>query len=252
MKCKDVKFLSAGCFSGRANVPMHNHDGLELVLVTIGECDTAINTEVLTGGVDTLFILPAKVKHNQINRGFVKTHYIIFQSADSFFLKLPRTISIEGDFLTSRWFNDVLELHNSTENNTTAQIENILGAITERLKQFENNSESKKKMHPALAKAIKIIEANVAGKISIPDLASSCAISQSRLDALFRRHLKLSPLRHLQNLKMQYARKLLSEPYLNIKEVCAMCGYDDVNYFCRIFKKYNGGSPGRFRSNRKP
>lgn len=247
MKLDNIKFLSSGCFSGGTNVPMHIHAGLELVLVIHGECETAVNTDLLGGGVDTLFILPANTMHNQINHGIVKTHYVIFQSSDSFFLKLPRTMSIEGDKLILRWFDDILALHNSTEDNVGKQIENILGAVIERLKQFENNSESREKMHHALSKAVKIIEEDVAGKISIPGLAASCNISQSRLDALFKQHFNLSPLRYLQNLKMQHARKLLSDPYLSIKEVCNMCGYSDINYFCRIFKKCNGNSPGKFR-----
>ena len=247
MKPENINFLSAGCFSGGTNVPMHIHAGLELVLVIHGECETAVNADLLRGVVDTLFILPANIRHNQINHGIVKTHYVIFQSSDSFFLKLPRTLSIEADILILRWFDDILELHNSTENNVGTQMEKILGAIIERLKQFENNSESRIKMHPALSKAVKIIEKDVAKKISIPGLAASCNISQSRLDALFMRHFNLSPLRYLQNLKMQHARKLLSDPYLSIKEVCSMCGYSDINYFCRIFKKCNGHSPGNFR-----
>ncbi len=46
---------------------------------------------------------------------------------------------------------------------------------------------------------------------------------------------------------MSYARKLLAEPYLSIKEIGLMCGYEEVNYFCRIFKKHNRTSPGSFR-----
>jgi AraC-like DNA-binding protein len=46
---------------------------------------------------------------------------------------------------------------------------------------------------------------------------------------------------------MTKAVRLLSSSAMSVKEIAAACGYSDSNYFCRIFKKNTGTSPGQFR-----
>ncbi|MFA6102409.1 MAG: AraC family transcriptional regulator [Victivallaceae bacterium] len=241
-----AKFIAAGRFSGSANVSMHKHEGIELVFVVQGECGLDVNGDRLKGGVDTLFILPPNTLHNQLNKGRVITDYIIFKSSDKFSSGIPRQLSVSGDRWISRWITDILDLYKSSDN-IAVQADNLLAALIDRLKQIENHSVSQQKMHPALVNAVKIIESDIARERTVQRLASSCNISQSHLNMLFRRHFGCGPLKYLQDLRMRHARKLLAEPYLSIKEIGLMCGYEEVNYFCRIFKRHNRISPGSFR-----
>ena len=48
---------------------------------------------------------------------------------------------------------------------------------------------------------------------------------------------------------MQAAKQLLLNPYSNISEVAALCGFEDMHYFTRVFKKFYGMPPGEFRNN---
>ncbi len=34
---------------------------------------------------------------------------------------------------------------------------------------------------------------------------------------------------------------------MTLKEVAANCGYSDIAYFCRVFKKINQGTPTQYR-----
>jgi AraC-like DNA-binding protein len=241
-----AKFIAAGRFSGSANVAMHQHECIELVLVVQGECGIATNGERLEGGADTLFMLPPDTRHNQINKGHVITDFVLFKSPDKFFTAQARILSVAGDRWISRWISDILDLHKSSDN-IAVQADSLLAALIDRLKHIENNSVSQLKMHPVLISAVRLIESDIAKARTVQHLASSCNISQSHLNALFRHHFGCGPLKYLQNLRMSYARKLLAEPYLSIKEIGLMCGYEEVNYFCRIFKKHNRISPGSLR-----
>jgi two-component system response regulator YesN len=46
---------------------------------------------------------------------------------------------------------------------------------------------------------------------------------------------------------MTKARQLLAEGRLSIKEICAAVGYQDPNYFSRIFKRATGVTPSDYK-----
>ena len=42
--------------------------------------------------------------------------------------------------------------------------------------------------------------------------------------------------------------KLLTENQLNIEQISEECGFKDANYFRRIFKKFHGVTPKKFKN----
>jgi AraC-like DNA-binding protein len=55
---------------------------------------------------------------------------------------------------------------------------------------------------------------------------------------------------YLEDLRLKTAMEALFGEGLHVKEAAARCGIYDVNYFCRIFKKRYGISPGKYREGR--
>ena len=81
------------------------------------------------------------------------------------------------------------------------------------------------------------------------DPESLSAVDWKRLRAVFLREKKISIFLFLQNYRMAHARRLLQQPYCDIKEVAFQCGYPDAGYFARQFKKIHLCSPTEFRFN---
>ena len=52
---------------------------------------------------------------------------------------------------------------------------------------------------------------------------------------------------YLTGIRIETAKRLLSERELSIKQVCVDSGYANPNYFSRIFKKYEGKTPSEYR-----
>ena len=48
---------------------------------------------------------------------------------------------------------------------------------------------------------------------------------------------------NLQELRLTYAKKLLTNTNYTIKEIASLCGYADPYYFSRAFKKHFGAAP---------
>ncbi len=55
-------------------------------------------------------------------------------------------------------------------------------------------------------------------------------------------------MQYLQRLRLDRACWHLANPYLRVHEVAAASGYEDENYFARLFRKRFGLAPGRWRA----
>ena len=54
---------------------------------------------------------------------------------------------------------------------------------------------------------------------------------------------------YVTEIRIEKAKELLLKPELSMKEICAMTGYSDPNYFSRSFKKNVGVTPTEYKEN---
>jgi AraC-like DNA-binding protein len=52
---------------------------------------------------------------------------------------------------------------------------------------------------------------------------------------------------YLEDQHLKIAMGLLFDEHISVKETAIRCGIYDVNYFCRLFRKRYGISPGKYR-----
>jgi transcriptional regulator GlxA family with amidase domain len=87
----------------------------------------------------------------------------------------------------------------------------------------------------------------------LEDIAKSLNISYTSFRRTFREHTGASPHQYRLHLKISAARELLRSTDLRVKEISYRCGFDDEQYFCRIFKRQTGNTPVEFRArSRRP
>ena len=89
------------------------------------------------------------------------------------------------------------------------------------------------------------IRQNFRKKITLSDISRDLGISVSKLCHDFKRAYGCSVFTRIKNLRLDYARELLSSnATLKIKDVAAYCGFEDLSYFCTAYKKRFEKSPG--------
>ncbi|MBR2916381.1 MAG: helix-turn-helix domain-containing protein [Clostridia bacterium] len=88
------------------------------------------------------------------------------------------------------------------------------------------------------------IEKNFHKKLTLDEIAKINQTSVSKLCHDFKAKYGYTIFQHIINLRLNYADNLLSSASkIKIKDVAAECGFDDVSYFCRLYKKKFGKSP---------
>lgn len=80
-------------------------------------------------------------------------------------------------------------------------------------------------------------------KISLADTASFINVSPNYLSALFRQYSDLGFSEYINKMKVKKAQELLAKSNLKIYQVSEELGFDNSQYFSRVFKKYTGHTP---------
>ena len=126
--------------------------------------------------------------------------------------------------------------------------ERELGILAERL--LIETGRAKKKYTGSgttLAKSIRYINENYTQEIKIPFLAQMEAICLTLYNRRFKEEMGMQPSKYIIGLRMRMAIDLLETTSMSIKEISAMCGYNNFNFFARVFKAYTGQAPTEYR-----
>lgn len=91
------------------------------------------------------------------------------------------------------------------------------------------------------------IKLNLKENINLKSLSEKACMSNVSFYRFFKRELGMSPIEYILNEKIKHAKKLLRNPELQINEVCYLVGFEDANYFTRLFKKYEGITPKQYQ-----
>ncbi|RQW05926.1 MAG: AraC family transcriptional regulator [Calditrichaeota bacterium] len=92
------------------------------------------------------------------------------------------------------------------------------------------------------------IDENFSQSLTIEDLADVIGVTPQYLCLLFKKIMKQRPIEYLNNVRINKSKDLLlKHPRTKVDEISGMAGYESTSYFCSIFKKVEGMSPGKFR-----
>ncbi|MDR1932884.1 MAG: response regulator [Spirochaetales bacterium] len=99
------------------------------------------------------------------------------------------------------------------------------------------------------AKLMTYMENNFGKKITLDDIAESCGYSKFHASRIFKAATGKTIIEYLIHIRIKNARQLLAATNHSIKEISAITGFSDPNYFTWTFRKYTNLSPGQYRSN---
>lgn len=109
-------------------------------------------------------------------------------------------------------------------------------------------SMSKTYSHTIINQVRKTIEERFKEQISISTLAKDVYLTPTYLCVLFKQVTGTTINDYLTLTRLEKAKKLLSDPYIKLYDVCYEVGYLSPSYFSRLFKKYAGISPSEYRN----
>ena len=98
-----------------------------------------------------------------------------------------------------------------------------------------------------LAQALRYIQHNYGGDISVSDIADFVGVSRSQLYRAFQTEFQMSPHAYLQNYRISEACTLLRRGTLTVAQVAGSVGFNDPLYFSRVLRHQKGCTPTAYQ-----
>lgn len=152
----------------------------------------------------------------------------------SMFDTLDDVMKIDGEI-----FSEMLlagKLKNTQQEFLLGKLYNLISIIFEKT-PVENNY---------VKMVSDFIKANYVYKLHVADIAETINLNSRYLSRIFKQEKGVTIQEYIIKYKIKKAQDLLSKGF-NVSETAKSVGYDDVFTFSKIFKKYIGISPSKYR-----
>ncbi len=85
--------------------------------------------------------------------------------------------------------------------------------------------------------------------VSLEDVARQVSMTEASFSRFIKKRTGLTFVESLNNIRLGHASRLLIDTTMNIAEISFKCGFNNLSYFNRIFKKKYACTPREFREN---
>lgn len=98
-----------------------------------------------------------------------------------------------------------------------------------------------------LKRVLEAIEADLAGELTLAELAATCRLSPFHFARSFRRSTGQPPHAYVTNRRIARAKDLLADRRASVIDVAAAVGFDNPGHFAKVFRRSTGVTPSRYR-----
>ena len=114
-------------------------------------------------------------------------------------------------------------------------------------KEPEKNTESERRFSQ-IRSGIEFLERDTLCDFSIEEIADACNVSSSYFRRLFKEYSGKSPHEYRLDVRLNMAKKMLESSGATLEYISEVLNFQSPSYFCRIFKKKFGITPGGYRA----
>lgn len=253
----DKFMLRIMTFNSLPTFSMHWHGHTELLYFTDGESDIYVNGNEIHTKPGDLVVINA----NELHRGSVikgKGHYVCIMLPPSFFdaaggeMRYIFKNLIRNDSFIGKTALEIEKEHRDTKKRflVLSMSYALVSYLMENhsyttMSRREYAQHSRK--HEIFNSIIDHIERNYTEPLTTKELAKKAHLSETYFCHLFKSCMNETVSVYITGLRVEHAKFLLANSKMSVTEISSASGYNDVNYFSRIFRRTTGMSPGEFR-----
>lgn len=101
--------------------------------------------------------------------------------------------------------------------------------------------------HAEVDKLISYLKEHYGQEISLKLLAGQVSMDEKYVSTLFKKKTGMNILQFMHTLRIEESKRLLLQTDLTVSEIGTRAGYENDNYFIKMFKRFTGLTPSVFR-----
>jgi len=105
----------------------------------------------------------------------------------------------------------------------------------------------KDKGNPYIRKALRYMADHYSEHLELQQVAAFVGLSPSYFSTLFRQTVGMNFRDHLNWLRVEESKQLLLDKQYTLADIAISMGFPDQSYYCKVFRKIVGVTPGKFR-----
>ncbi len=238
----EITYFSHNKFATQSRIERHEIKFNELTFLISGEMTYYVNDikYPLFGG-DIIYVPSDSMRQREI--GDTLNDYVSINFHSDKQLELDTVLSgcINNELkLLLSYFESAYSLP-STDRQSKLRfaLETIILQITDNIYDSYTS--------PLSAEIMSFISAHYTEKITLSDISQATFYSAAYCENEFKKTTGKSIINYLIDVRVNAAKKLLSESSMSCARIATAVGFEDANYFSRIFKKRTGYSPLKYR-----
>lgn len=113
------------------------------------------------------------------------------------------------------------------------------------------HGERENRQSDIIRRGLEYINDNFCEVLSLDDIAQKAGVSKYHFLREFKLYTGYTVVAYINTLRCEYAKRLLGSTSFSVGEIAVMCGYENLSYFSKTFKKYAGCLPSKYSAERK-
>lgn len=248
----------------------HWHDEIEIIYITNGSINLTINHNKFTGKPGDIFIVNSGEMHEIYGCNtplkytafvfdfdmlsfrkddFAQQNYIdpVLSGKIQFFNNVKNS---EKAFKLLEYINEINTQKNTCYSLFTKAILMQFFALLIEQNQVtfihEDSVNDEKKQ--LLKKIVIYINENYTEQITLKEISGNFNMSHKYFCRFFKNNFNKTFIEYLNDVRIENSTRLLSENNITVTEAAISCGFSNMSYFTRIFKKKTGYTPSQYKN----
>jgi len=224
----------------------HSHGYFEILYFLDGKAGISFGQESFRVSSFNMVLYPPDVEHKEVpDFGYpLQILCIQLHLQTSIQLTFPLQVSDDGNIIRWLFERALVEYQRKEEYN-----QEVCNLLCRSIFYFAGRLLMTHRAQPneIVNRCLLYIHDHYSEEFSLEKLAVLAYASQSHLTRLFHRELGVSPMKYINRVRIEAAKKLLLQQQTTIHEIAALIGFSDPLYFSRLFRSATGMSPSEFK-----
>lgn len=236
----------------------HWHENIELLYIYKGSAELCTDGRICTVKAGDLVAVNGTEVHSFVSRQ--RMDYVCILIYPSFFADIDtRGLRfqnlIRDDARVKELVGAIVDEYERRDSGHDMMIKSHTYALIAHLQRQhpsteidERSAEARQMRLHRLDGVMKYISENYSERITTKELADMCFLSESHFCRFFKTTIGKTSIEYINEFRIQKASVLLTNTDESISRIATAVGFDDINYFTRMFKRATGMPPGEYRA----